>query len=253
MRISAFVALLVSSILLLSGCATQPEKGSTVEDIVQAQEPIVIEEAELGPGDVIEISVWRNDDLNKTVEISSVGAISYPLIGTVQIGGLSIFEVQDRIAKGLSEYLVDPQVGINVVSYESKKISILGEVGRPGVFQSVHGMYAIEAISLAGGFTLDAAPKSVILVRGGADNPEMRTLNLSAALKEADGAQNELLLPGDVLYVPASKLASAERVVRRLDNILRFIVRIESGIILEPSVEKVFRGEDPGARIIISP
>ena len=224
-----------------------------VEDIIRPQEPVVIAEAELGPGDVIEISVWRNDDLNKTVEIGSTGAISYPLIGTVQIGGLSIFEVRDKIAMGLSEFLVDPQVGINVVSYESKKISILGEVGRPGVFQSVHGMYAIEAISLAGGFTLDAEPKSVILVRGGAENPETRILNLSAALKDADGVQNELLLPGDALYVPASKLASAERFVRRLDNILRFIVRLESGVILEPSVEKVFQGDDPSARIILSP
>jgi polysaccharide export outer membrane protein len=251
-RVSASIALLVSAILFFPGCATQP-KNSTSQDIVQAQEPVVIEEAELGPGDVIEISVWRNDDLNKRVEISSTGAISFPLIGTVQIGGMSIFEVQDSIIEGLSEYLVDPQVGISVVSYKSKKIFVLGEVGRPGVFQNTHGMHAIEAISLAGGFTLDAAPNSVILVRGGPDNPDMQTLNLSAALKKADGAQNELLLPGDVLYVPASTLAGTERVVKRLDNILRFVVRLESGIILEPVVEDALDGESLLRGITLNP
>ena len=252
MRIPAFVAFLVSAILFFPGCATQP-KNSTAQDIIQAAEPVVIKEAELGPGDVIEISVWRNNDLNRKVEISSAGSISYPLIGTVQIGGMSIFEVQDRITKGLSEYLVDPQVGISIVSYESKKIFVLGEVGRPGVFQSAYGMHAIEAISLAGGFTLDAAPNSVIRVRGGPDNPDMQTLNLSAALKKADGTQNELLLPGDVLYVPASMLAGTERLAKRLDNILRFVVRLETGIILEPAVEDALNGENLLRAITINP
>lgn len=252
MRISVLIAFFASAVFFFPGCATQP-KNSTAQDVVQAQEPVVIEEAELGPGDVIEISVWRNDDLNKRVEISSAGNISYPLIGTVQVGGMSIFEVQDRIAEGLSEYLVDPQVGISVVSYESKKIYVLGEVGRPGVFQNTHGMHAIEAISLAGGFTLDAAPNAVILVRGGPDNPDMQTLNLSAALKKADGAQNELLLPGDVLYVPASMLAGTERLAKRLDNILRFVVRLETGIILEPAVEDALNGENLLRAITINP
>jgi len=238
------------------GCATQSRTGDEVAsatEIAPASGPIVLQEFQLGPGDVIEITVWRNDDLYRKLQIGSTGAISYPLAGTVQVGGLSIFEVRDKIAEALSEYLVDPQVGINVVSYESQKILVLGEVNRPGVFQSMGGMSALEGISMAGGFTLDAAPKTVLLIRGDIDDPELSTLNLSDTLKKADLSQNVRLVAGDVLYVPATPIAGVERFFRRIDNMLKPVVRLENAIILEPLVEKALNGEVVTRGIVISP
>lgn len=250
----AVIALLVSVLLFLGGCATQP--GTTTGEVVSspaAEGRIVIREFQLGPGDVVEVTVWRNDDLNRKVQVSSTGTISYPLIGSIQAGGLSVFELRDGIAAGLSEYLVDPQVGIEIVSYESNKIIVLGEVNRPGVFQSRGRPTALEAISMAGGFTRDAEPRTVLLVRGDIDSPELLTLNLRDTLKKGDVAQNAVLLPGDVLYVPASVFASAERIFARIDTILRPIVRVETGIILSDSVEDVFSGEDVTRNVVISP
>ncbi len=256
MRNIIFAAIVSLALLSLRGCASQSKptvETASVTVSVEEMAPIVLEEAQLGPGDVFEITVWRNGDLDRTVQIGTTGAISYPLIGTLNVGGLSIFEVRDKVAEGLSEYLVDPQVGINVISYESMKIFVLGEVVRPGVFQNPNGMSALEAVSTAGGFTLDAATDEVILVRGGPDDPVLTTLNLSDALKKADSSQNVMLVAGDALYVPASAIAGTERFVRRLDNILRFIVRLETGVILEPGVEKVFEGEDVTRGIVLSP
>jgi polysaccharide export outer membrane protein len=250
------IALVVSFLLLTGGCATQPRTANTGgvgSPKAEAPARIVIKEFQLGPGDVVEITVWRNDDLTRRVQVSSAGNISYPLIGSVQAGGLSVFELRDSIAEGLSEYLVDPQVGLEIVSYESNKIMTLGEVNRPGVFQSMGRPTALEAISMAGGFTRDAEPRTVLLIRGDIDSPELITLNLRDTLKEGDVSQNVILMPGDVLYVPASVFASAERIFARLDNIIRPIVRAEMGIILGDTVGDILSGEDFNRNIVISP
>jgi hypothetical protein len=93
----------------------------------------------------------------------------------------------------------------------------------------------------------------VLLVRGDIDSPELITLNLRDALKEGDVSQNAALMPGDVLYVPASVFASAERIFVRIDNIIRPIVRAEVGIILGDTVADILSGEDVTRNIVISP
>ena len=256
MRAAVLLALLASILFSHVGCVTQEKVSGEeipVSDVTQETKPIVLEEFELGSGDVIEITVWRNDDLYRKIQIGPTGLISYPLAGTIQVGGLSIFQLRDEISKALSEYLVDPQVGIYVVSYQSRKVLVLGEVNRPGVFQSLGRVSALEAVSMAGGFTLDAKPKTTLLVRGGLDSPELMTLNLEDVLKKGDITQNVSLQPGDILYVPVSPFASAERFFKRIDSILRPIVRLESGIILEPTVEDVLRGKDVTQGVIVAP
>jgi polysaccharide export outer membrane protein len=253
-RVSSIIV--AFTLLLLSGCATQGKatggENSVLRD-VQETDTVVLKDFQLGAGDVIEISVWRNDDLYRKVQIGPSGLISYPLVGTIQVSGLSIIAIRDNITTALSEYIVDPQVGINVVSYESNKVFVLGEVRRPGVFQSVGQMSAVEAVSMAGGFTLDAAPRTVLLVRGDIDDPELISLNLSDALKKGDFRQDLALLPGDVLYVPATTFASTERFFKRIDSILKPIVRVQTGIILMPQVEDALKGETVRSSIVLSP
>jgi polysaccharide export outer membrane protein len=248
--------IVVLTLLLSTGCATQsksPEGDLPAVREVQETDTVVVKDFQLGAGDVIEISVWRNEDLYQKVQIGPSGTISYPLLGTIQVGGQSILAIRDNITEGLSEYLVDPQVGINVVSYVSNKVFVLGEVRRPGVFQSVSQMTAVEAVSMAGGFTLDAAPKTVLLVRGDIDDPELISLNLSDTLKKGDFRQNPALLPGDVLYVPATAFASTERFFDRIDSIITPIVKLETGIILIPQVEEAIEGEVATRGIVVSP
>lgn len=200
------------SFLILSGCSTTEPTSNIIqppsEDI---SNEIKITEFILGAGDTVEISVYRHDDLKKAVQIDSSGKITYPLVGDVQADGLSVFQLRDKIRDGLSEYIIEPQVTVSVTSVKSQKVYVLGEVGNPGVFAFNTPMNAIEAISSAGGFTIDAQDKSVMVIRGDRDNPQLVKLDLKSTLKEGNVSQNIQLQGGDIVFVPAKAIADVSR------------------------------------------
>ncbi|MBI1812057.1 MAG: polysaccharide export protein [Nitrospirae bacterium] len=223
-------------LLLLTGCAS-----TTASDVPQAPEEtpkdVKITEFILGPRDTIEILVYRQDDLKRTIQIDPSGIISYPLIGDIQAGGLSIFQLRDKLKDGLSKYLVNPQVSVGVTSVKSQKVIVLGEVKTPGLFSLESPMSALEAMSKAGGFTIDAKLKTILLIRGGLKNPELVTLNLESALKEGDFAQNAYLQNGDIIYVPATTIANVSRFFDYLSRIIAPITSMESGYFTGQQIE----------------
>jgi polysaccharide export outer membrane protein len=133
--------------------------------------------------------------------------------------------------EGLLKYFVDPQISVAVTSIGSQKFFVLGEVNKPGVFQLDRPKTAVEAISEAGGFTLDAKPSYVLLIRGGPTNPKpnYQVLDMKKVFKEIDMTQNLALNQGDIIYVPASEYADVERFFNRLWKIipLRFTGRFD--------------------------
>jgi polysaccharide export outer membrane protein len=119
----------------------------------------------IGSGDVLNIDVWGNDDLNHAVEVSPEGSFSFPLIGKVRAGGLSVLNLETLIKEKLSDgYLVNPKVTVTVSKYQSQKVSILGEVKRPGTYVIKGKTYILELISEAGGFT-EMADHTVTIAR----------------------------------------------------------------------------------------
>ena len=120
----------------------------------------------VGPEDVIEIKVWSNDDLNRTVELSTEGDFTFPLIGKVHGGGLTVFEVEklltDKLAAG---YLIAPQVNVSVTKYKSQRVSILGEVKKPGSYFIKGKTHILELLTEAEGLT-EKAGRTVTIVRG---------------------------------------------------------------------------------------
>jgi len=201
----------------------------------------------------LEITVWGVEDMDRKILVGPTGFISYPFVGDIQTNGMSIFQLRDRIADGLADYFLNPKVSVNILSSKSKKIYVLGEVVRPGIFQMTGANSLIEAISMAGGFTQDAKEQNVLLVRGGLVAPVLRSLDLKAALREGDWSQNILLKAGDIVYIPASTFADTERFFKRIASIISPIVNLETGIVLEPTVENVFHGEDVGNAVVITP
>ncbi|MBI3752908.1 MAG: polysaccharide export protein [Deltaproteobacteria bacterium] len=183
----------------------------------------------LGSGDKVEILVYRNDDLKRDVQIDPSGNIMYPLVGDIKAAGLSIFQLRDKIRDGLAKYIVDPQVTVGVVSTQSQKIIVLGEVKTPGFFQAESSITALEAISRAGGFTLDGKKQSVLLIRGGMKKPELIPLNLEKALKEGDLTQNIILQRGDIVYVPRTFISNVDRFFTHLSTIISPLLQLESG------------------------
>ena len=237
----------------ITGCATtKPTTASSREDTLPKEEELKVSEYILGPGDKVEIAVYRHDELNKTLWIGPSGKIIYPLVGDIQAAGLSIFQLRDEIRDGLSKYIINPRVGISVTSVQSQKVVVLGEVSNPGFFSLSRPLNVLEAISTAGGFTLDAKQNSVLLIRGGLDRPKLKTLDLKKALKKGDLTFNVALQGGDIVYVPASFIAQVDRFFEHLTNILRPIVTLEHGIVLEPMVEDVLKGKEvrPGIGIV---
>jgi len=193
----------------------------------------------LGVGDTIDISVYRHDDLKKTIKIDSSGSIMFPLIGDVQAAGIGIVKLRDDIREKLSKYVIDPQVAIGVSGIQSQKVMVLGEVKTPGVFALDSNISIMEAISKAGGMTSDAKMKNVLLIRRKQDKLSVTALNLTKVYKEGDISQNWMMQSGDIVFLPPLIIANIARYADYVRSIVSPIVQIESGISLWPEVESV--------------
>ncbi len=233
-------------VALLNGCATTATTKASEETVSPASEEapkeVRITEFILGPGDKIEIMVYRNEDLKRTVQIDTSGKITYPLVGDIQAGGLSIFQLRDKIRDGLSKYIINPQVSVGVTAVQSQKVIVLGEVNNPGLFALDSPLTTLEAISKAGGFTLDAKQKNVLLIRGGLEKPELITLNIDSIFSEHNMSQNVHLQNGDIIYVPATFIANVSRFFEHLSKIISPIVQMETGYWLGQNIEAGPRG-----------
>ena len=221
---------------------TKDNSGAELSDSSKEKE-VVISEFILGTGDEIEITVYRHDDLNRRIRVPPEGKNTLPLIGEIQTKGVSVYQINEKIKEELSNYLVNPEVSVEVTSFKGQKIFVLGEVHRPGVYQIDPPTTVLEAISNAGGFNLDGKSSSVLLIRGGPEKPEVKTLDLKKTLEKGKVSQNILLQTGDVVYVPRTFIAQVDRFFQHFENIIRPIVWSEQGIILAPRVEDVFQGE----------
>lgn len=163
------------------------------------------ENYKIAASDLIEITVFREDELNRSIRVNQDGDISFPFIGTVKVGGKSIIEAEQAIAAGLSEYLKKPQVTIFVKEYSARQIYVLGEVKNPGAFPlpTEASLTVLEAISIAGGFTPVAAQDRTRVIRTGEDGkPQNFTISVSAITKSGQRDKDMPLSPSDVVFVP---------------------------------------------------
>jgi len=156
-------------------------------------------------GDVVELNVFREPDLQTQATIARDGTVQLPLIREVKLAGLTIRDAREQL-RGLydKKFLVDPQVFLNVVKYAERKFTIMGQVARPGSYELQGGerIDLLEAIGLAGGFTRIANRGRVIVQRrtGG----EVTAIKANAK-KMADGRETPLeIQPGDVITVKES-------------------------------------------------
>lgn len=156
-------------------------------------------------GDVVELNVFREPDLQTQATIARDGTVQLPLIREVKLAGLTIRDARELL-RGLydKKFLVDPQVFLNVVKYAERKFTIMGQVARPGSYELQGGerIDLLEAIGLAGGFTRIANRGRVIVQRrtGG----EVTAIKANAK-KMADGRETPLeVQPGDVITVSES-------------------------------------------------
>lgn len=153
------------------------------------------------PNDVLQISVYNEPDLDKTVRVSGVGTVNYPLLGNINAGDISIRELEKNIADALSkEYLVNPQVHVFIKEYGSK-VSVLGQVRKPGTFELKGQMTLMEAIAAAGDFSETGNPARVKVLRKVDDKEETYEIDTTYITENADKSKDLELQPSDVVVV----------------------------------------------------
>lgn len=153
------------------------------------------------PGDVLEISVWREEGLNNKVLVRPDGGISYPLIGGVTAGGLTVEQLRGEIKGRLAEFLSDPEVAVSVVN-SNQRVYVVGKVNKPGDFPVPNRVSVMQALAMAGGLTPFADRDDISILRRSGD----QTLRLPFDYGDVEGGerleQNILLENGDVVVVP---------------------------------------------------
>jgi polysaccharide export outer membrane protein len=158
----------------------------------------------LSPSDTIEMTVFREPDLTTRSRIGSDGAVQLPLIGDVRIAGLTVRVAREAIRKRYdADYLVDPQVYLNIVEYAPRNFTILGQVVKPGTYDFPGGrpLSLLEAVGMAGGFTRSADRGRITAKRAASAGEATLKIN---AKKLADGKDSFQLQPGDIITVGES-------------------------------------------------
>lgn len=186
------------SVVAWQGCA-----GSVLEE----REYEVPSQFRLGPEDVLEIAVWKNQDLTKTVVVRPDGLISMPIVGDIHAAGLSADELGQRIAERLRQFVQNPAVSVNVKELNSYAIFVVGEVVRPGKYSLKSYATVLQAISMAGGFTEYAKKNKIQVVRWMSNGDhKIREAHIpvryNAMVAGSSEAGNIILLSGDTVVVP---------------------------------------------------
>lgn len=155
----------------------------------------------LGPGDVLKITVYDNDDLRTKARVSDDGAIIIPLLGQVEIQGLTVSKASAKIAGLLADgYIIDPQVNIFVEEFRSKKAIILGQVNQPGLIEMSGPITMLELLSKAGGLAADFGETATIKRKDG-NQDKVILINLKSLTEGGDLSQNIPVRDGDTIYV----------------------------------------------------
>lgn len=154
------------------------------------------------PGDLMEISVWREDYLEREVIVQPDGKISFPLVGTVNAGGTTIEAVQALVAQRLTQYIPDPVVTVSIKEIRGNRVYVLGQVRNPGQFIMNPTVDVIQALALAGGLTTFAESNEIKILRRSGNSQELIEFRYADIARGRNLEQNIVLQSGDVVIVP---------------------------------------------------
>lgn len=156
----------------------------------------------IGAQDVLDISVWKEPDITRTVPVRPDGKISLPLVKDIQAAGLTPMQLERLVAEKLQKYVTDPQVSVIVKEINSQRIYILGEVNRSGAFTLLPNMTILQALSGGGGFTQFANIKGIYLLRLENGKEVKYPFHYKEVINGQAPSQNMVLKPGDTIVVP---------------------------------------------------
>ena len=157
----------------------------------------------VGIGDVLEILVWKENELSKTVPVRPDGMITLPLVGEIKAVGLTPNQLKEVVTTDLQKVVSDPQVTVMVASVQSLSFNMVGNVNRPGFYPLTRPVTVLDAIALGGGFRDFAKQNKIYILRAGPNGTEQRIkFNYKQVIKGKNMAQNVVLQPHDTLVIP---------------------------------------------------
>ncbi|MDR3512801.1 MAG: polysaccharide export protein [Caulobacteraceae bacterium] len=167
------------------------------------------------PGDELEVQIPTAPELNKTVTVQPDGRVSLPLIAPVLVADRSVVDAEALISTAYAGELLHPQVTITVRA-SPLKVFVGGEVDKPGVYDMPGDINALQAVIMAGGFKLSAKRSQVVLIRrGAAGRPMMRTVDLRSAIGDPGHVDMAPLRRFDIVYVPKTGVSATGDVVQQ--------------------------------------
>ncbi|HTZ75105.1 MAG TPA: polysaccharide biosynthesis/export family protein [Candidatus Aquilonibacter sp.] len=157
---------------------------------------------QIGPQDVLDVSVWKEPDLSRTVPVRPDGKISLPLLNDVQAAGMTPTQLASQITSDLKKLVKDPQVTVIVTQINSQRVYILGEVNRAGAYPLLPGMRVLQALSSAGGFTQFANIKKIYVLRQESGKQVKLPFNYKDVISGKAAEENVEVRAGDTIVVP---------------------------------------------------
>jgi len=155
------------------------------------------------PGDVLQVSVWKEVDLQGEVLVRPDGGISFPLVGDLPVEGLSVVQVTEQITQRIQKYIPDPVVTVATKQIGGNQIYVIGKVARPGSFPFSKSLDVMQALSLAGGTTTYASVSDIRILRRAANGQQAAIrFDYSDVEKGKSLNTNIVLHSGDVVVVP---------------------------------------------------
>lgn len=196
--------------LLTTGCAHQETVASpavtmsqpaTAPNLVVLPAPAMPTDYVIGPGDVIEISVWQNQDLSRVVVVLPDGKITFPLVGRLIAGGKTIEQLKQEIEKRLNRFVPEPELTLIVQQVNSMVVYVLGKVNRPGYFPLKMNVDVLQALAMAGGLNIFADPSDIRIFRKTRDKSMVMIFNYKSVTEDNYLEGNIMLQAGDVIVV----------------------------------------------------
>jgi polysaccharide export outer membrane protein len=155
----------------------------------------------LGAADIIHVNVWKNTELSQTVTVDPNGFISLPLLGDVQVAGMTANELGRALTAKLNSFLMNPLVTVSVVDIRSRQVYVLGQVNKPGGYSLIAPIKVLQLIAQAGGLSNYANRKSIVILRSSPSGTTRLSFNYNTVI-HGDSKQNIDLQPGDTVIVP---------------------------------------------------
>lgn len=156
----------------------------------------------LNAGDVLDISVWNEETLQKSVVVLPDGMISFPLAGELSAEGKSVTELETALKKSLADFLADPVVTVVVAKVSGNTVHILGKVLKPGSFVMSQSLDVMQGLSLAGGLSPYAEENNIIVLRRQGDSQKVIPVHYADIKGGGDVSTNIKLESGDIIVIP---------------------------------------------------